>query len=137
MKIARSVLCLAAVLAILPGLVHMFKYDGGAHSIAGINSPDECEALLLWAFNTFGKLQVQLGSIVFYIALFERRQLVINLSTFLVITSAIGVVMDWGFEYRTVPSDTAPGRFKALVNLTLYIVAGVAAYMSKTKAKRQ
>ena len=47
-------LILIAVSDFIPGLIHVFKDDGGAKSIANFTQYDTCKQEILWAFNVFG-----------------------------------------------------------------------------------
>ena len=65
-------LTLAAVLTLVPGLIHSFLPDGGAGVIAGLDMGDRRD-LVIGVFRWEGATQLALGVVMLVMSLRERR----------------------------------------------------------------
>ena len=69
--VAAWFLALAAVLTLVPGLIHSFLPDGGAGVIAGLDMGDKC-GLVIGVFRWEGATQLALGVCMLAVALRYR-----------------------------------------------------------------
>lgn len=144
-RITRVVLVIAAVFDIIPGLIHCFKNDGGAGSIAGItlswpnastihvgsrtwNAADYHKETVLVLFNALGQTQEKMGILVLLAALGLKQSMELcNFTLLLTLFQVFSVIMSLtGYrDIHTVAPD-APGQYKAYLMLVLFGIAAVA-----------
>ena len=55
LRLPHLLLVLEGVHGLVPGLIHSFKHDGGAQSIAGFTNYEKSKAEILWAFRIIGQ----------------------------------------------------------------------------------
>ena len=58
LRIPHLLLLLEGLHGFIPGLIHTFKSDGGAQSIAGFTNYEKSKAEILWAFRIIGKQNI-------------------------------------------------------------------------------
>jgi len=114
-----------AVTEIVPGLIHVFAPDGGAHSIADFTDYSTNEKVILWAFGSLGASQIFNG-LIYLVVLFD----ILNtryLATPLFIWASLKAL--WSFiipkimnrDLKTV-APNAPGNFKPLITCLLSLL---------------
>jgi len=144
-RITRVVLVITAVLDIIPGLIHCFKNDGGAGSIAGItlswpnaatihvgsttwNAADYHKETVLVLFYALGQTQAKHGIVVLLAALGLKQSMelctfVLVLTLFQVISVIISVT---GYRNIHTIAPDAPGQYKSYLILLLFSIAAMA-----------
>ena len=78
--VAAVALGLQGITQVVPGLVHIFKDDGGANSIAGI-ALGQCETEVLVLFTALGKVQIMFGCCLLFVLLLTWRTCVVSSGT--------------------------------------------------------
>ena len=123
--VAAVALGLQGVTHVVPGLVHIFKDDGGANSIAGIVL-GQCETEILVLFTALGKVQIMFGCCLLFALLRIHRSQWLGLVQLLWALQISAIVLDLA-EYRTISTiaPEAPGRHKSKVMVALTTVTGL------------
>ena len=109
---------------IVPGLIHVFAPDGGAHSIADFTDYDTNEKVILWAFGVFGASQIFNGLLYLIVLfnIFDTRYLAMPLLVWSSLKGLWSVIVPklMGRDLKTV-APNAPGNYKALLTCLLSI----------------
>jgi len=112
------VLLLLGSLNLFRGSVHLFKPDGGAQSIAGIDLSLNGEVILT-LFATMGLTQLLMAAIDFAVALRFRALVPYVVGYHLIQQAGAAIILWW---WRPLPLE-APGKFGALIILPVVAVA--------------
>ncbi|MEI7513906.1 MAG: hypothetical protein WCK81_00845 [Betaproteobacteria bacterium] len=83
---------LCGVLTLPPGLIHHFKHDGGAESIAGLNLGDQRE-LVIEVFGWLGATQISWGLLMLAVSL--HYQMLAPLLLLLIVLERSLLVWRW------------------------------------------
>ena len=123
--VAAVALGFQGITQVVPGLVHIFKDDGGANSIAGI-ALGQCETEVLVLFTALGKVQIMYGCCLLFVLLRKHRSQWMGLVQLLWALQISAIALDLA-EYRTISTiaPEAPGRHKSKMMLALTTVAGL------------
>lgn len=92
-RVSAWFLALAAVLTIVPGLIHSFAPDGGAASIAGLDMGGRRD-LVIAVFRWEGATQLALGMVMLAVAL-RYRPLVPLLLAALILERGLMALQGW------------------------------------------
>jgi hypothetical protein len=106
---------LCAVMTVVPGLIHHFKHDGGAESIAGLNLGDQRE-LVIGVFGWLGATQISWGLLMLAVAL--RYQLLAPLVLLLIVLERSLLVWRWWFG-NMAPRHRPPEHYASVVLLPI------------------
>lgn len=126
-KIAAIVFFIVALFTLLRSCIHLFASDGGASSIAGINTSGEGGSNIISMFAFWGLSQLLMG--VVYLAVFFRYKSLIPFMYMLILVEYLGRVLI-GLAKPLIVSHTPPG---AIGN---YIMVPGAVFMLILSLKR-
>jgi hypothetical protein len=100
------------------GSIHLFRSDGGAASIAGIDLTQNGEVILT-LFATMGLTQILMGAIDLAVGLRFRTLVPLLLAYHLIHQIGASLILWW---WRPLPVD-APGKFGAVLLIPLLALA--------------
>ena len=128
-----TLLLLLGAMNLFRGSVHLFKSDGGAASIAGIDLSLNGEVILS-LFAAAGLTQLLMAAIDFSVALRFRRLVPLVLGYHLLQQIGAAIIV-WG--YRPLPLPEAPGKYGAVALIPLVLLAFVAATRQRKASEPQ
>jgi len=118
-KIAAVVFLLITVFTLARSVIHIFFPDGGAGSIAGINTSDEGGSNIISMFALWGLAQLLMGFV--YLAVFFRYKSLIPFMYILILAEYSGRVLI-GMAKPLVVAHPPPGAIGDYVLIPLAIV---------------
>lgn len=90
-------LAICGVITLIPGLIHHFKHDGGAESIAGLTLGDQRE-LVIEVFGWLGAAQISWGLLMLAVSL--HYQMLAPLLLLLIVLERTLLVWRWWVRNR-------------------------------------
>ena len=117
---------LCGVITLIPGLIHHFKHDGGAESIAGLTLGDQRE-LVIGVFGWLGATQISWGLLMLVVSL--HYQMLAPLLLLLIVLERGLLVWRWWVRNRSL-RHRPPEHYASLVLLP---VGGLFLFLALTK----